>query len=217
MTVFVVSAPSGTGKTTLNRRLLKECPQLEMSISHTTRPPRKGEQDGVHYHFISRSEFEKMVERKLFIEWAEVHGNGYGTSFLELKRIENAGKSALLEIDVQGWHLIKPLLPQAVSIFILPPSLHSLWQRLESRGSDSFDIRWERLQNAYDEIKKANEYEYLIINDELNLAFEKLKSLVVNGKSSSEDTIAGRLLCIKLNEEFKTADWIRELRGHLGP
>ncbi len=216
MTVFVVSAPSGAGKTTLNRRLLKEYPQLEMSISHTTRPPRKGEQDGVHYHFIDRAAFEKMVAQKLFIEWAEVHGNFYGTSLLELKRIENAGKNPLLEIDVQGWHLIKPLLPQAVSIFILPPSLFSLWQRLESRGSDSLEIRWERLQNAHDEIEKSNEYEYLIINDELNEAFEKLKTLVTNGKASSEDTREGRLLCAKLNEEFKTADWIRELRSQLG-
>jgi guanylate kinase len=107
-------------------------------------------------------------------------------------------------------------LPEAVSIFILPPSLHSLWQRLETRGSDNFQIRWGRLQNAYNEIQKSNEYEHLIINDDLAVAFEKLKSLVTSGKSSIGDTQAGRLLCSQLNEEFKTAEWIRELRARLG-
>lgn len=216
MAVIVVSAPSGAGKTTLNRRLLKENPQLEMSISHTTRLPRRGEQEGVHYHFVDREKFHEMVSHNSFIEWAEVHGNLYGTSFSELERLEKAGKSALLEIDVQGWHLIAPLLPQAISIFILPPSLESLWHRLESRGSDSLETRWERLQNAYDEIKKANEYKYLIINDELNVAFEKLKNLALSGKSEAGDEAKGRLLCQKLNEEFETAEWIKKLRKQLG-
>lgn len=216
MAVFVVSAPSGAGKTTLNRRLLKECPQLEMSISHTTRPPRPGEIDGVHYHFVKAPAFKEMVAQKRFIEWAEVHGNLYGTSFSELERIENAGKSAVLEIDVQGWHLIKPLLPRAISIFILPPSLESLWKRLESRGSDSIEIRWGRLQNAYDEIKKANEYEYLIVNDELEAAFAKVKNLILNGTCEPQEQVYGRRLCEKLNEEFETADWIKKLRVQLG-
>ncbi len=216
MTVFVVSAPSGAGKTTLNRRLLKECPQLEMSISHTTRAPRKGEKEGDHYHFVSRSEFDAMVQRQAFIEWAEVHGNFYGTSIEELERIEKAGKSPLLEIDVQGWHKARPLLPRAVAIFILPPSLQILWQRLESRGSDSLGQRWLRFQNALDEIKNAKEYDVFLVNRELETAFHELKSLILSGKPNLEGQSEGLLLCEKLNDEFKTADWIKGLQKQLG-
>lgn len=216
MTVFVVSAPSGAGKTTLNRRLLKECPQLEMSISHTTRAPRKGEKEGDHYHFVSRSEFDAMVQRQAFIEWAEVHGNFYGTSIEELERIEKAGKSPLLEIDVQGWHKARPLLPRAVAIFILPPSLQILWQRLESRGSDSLQQRWLRFQNALDEIKNAKEYDVFLVNRDLETAFHELKSLILSDKPNLEGQREGLLLCEKLNDEFKTADWIKGLQKQLG-
>ncbi len=216
MPVFVVSAPSGTGKTTLNRRMLKECPRLEMSVSHTTRSPRPGEVDGVHYHFIKPDRFRTMVDSNAFIEWAEVHGNLYGTSFSELKRIESGGKDPLLEIDIQGWHNAQSLLENAISIFILPPSMASLWQRLEKRGSDSLEIRWVRLQNAYDEIQKAHEYDILIINNELELAFQKLKSIILSGKPEGKGDPEGLWLCKKLNEEFETADWIKGLRDQLG-
>lgn len=216
MTVFVVSAPSGAGKTTLNRRLLKACPQLEMSISHTTRPPRLNERDGDHYHFINRQEFETMAQNNAFIEWAEVHGNLYGTSFDELKRIEKEGKHPLLEIDVQGWQKARAKLLDAVSIFILPPSLKVLWQRLESRGSDSLQQRWLRFQNAYDEIKNAKDYGVFVVNSELDAAFDELKCLVEGGKPRQGHQTSGLLLCEKLNEEFKTADWIKELRANLG-
>mgnify|MGYP001566034338 CR=1 FL=1 len=216
MTVFVVSAPSGTGKTTLNRRLLKDCPELEMSVSHTTRAPRSGEVDGVHYHFLKPESFRELVRQNAFIEWAEVHGNLYGTSLSELKRIENAGKHPLLEIDIQGWHTAKSLLPQALSIFILPPSLRSLWERLEKRGSDRLETRWIRLQNAYEEIQKAHEYDVLIINNELEPAYNKLKSVILTGDRDEVGRRAGLLLCEKLNEEFKNAEWIRELKEKLG-
>jgi len=216
MTVYVVSAPSGAGKTTLNRRLLKECPQLEMSISHTTRPPRKGENEGDHYHFVSRKDFESMVQRQAFIEWAEVHGNLYGTTLDELQRIEKSGKSPLLEIDVQGWHKARPLLPQAISIFILPPSLQTLWQRLESRGSDSLQARWLRFQNALDEVKNAKDYDVFLVNRDLETSFHELKTLVLGAKPNPESQREGVLLCEKLNEEFKTADWIKGLKQQLG-
>lgn len=216
MPVFVVSAPSGTGKTTLNRRMLKECPRLEMSVSHTTRSPRPGEIDGVHYHFIDQTQFRSMVEAHAFIEWAEVHGNLYGTSFSELKRIEDGGKDPLLEIDIQGWHNAKGLLHNAISIFILPPSMASLWQRLEKRGSDSLEIRWVRLQNAYDEIQKAHEYDILIINNDLEVAYQKLKSIILSGQPEGKGDPEGLKLCQRLNEEFETADWIKGLRGKLG-
>ena len=216
MTVFVVSAPSGTGKTTLNRRMLKECPRLEMSVSHTTRNPRDGEIDGVHYHFIKPDVFRKMVEANAFIEWAEVHGNLYGTSFSELSRIELDGKDPLLEIDIQGWHNAKSLLPNAISIFILPPSMASLWNRLEKRGSDNLETRWVRLQNAYDEIQTAHEYDILIINNDLEVAYQKLKSIILSGKPEGKGDPEGLILCQRLNEEFETADWIKELRDKMG-
>ncbi len=216
MTVFVVSAPSGTGKTTLNRRLLKECSNLEISVSHTTRKPRAGEIDGVHYHFIKPDLFRTMVDQKAFIEWAEVHGNLYGTTFAELRRIESHGKNPLLEIDIQGWHNAKALLTNAISIFILPPSLASLWERLENRGSDNLDVRWVRLQNAYDEIQKAHEYDILIINNELEVAYQKLKSIITSGKPEGKGDPEGLILCQKLNREFESADWIKELRAKMG-
>ncbi|MFW7379484.1 MAG: guanylate kinase [Oligoflexus sp.] len=217
MSVYVVSAPSGTGKTTLNRRLIEEHQEIEMSVSHTTRPPRQGEQDGVHYHFINPTAFREMVANQAFVEWAEVHGNLYGTSLSELERIRGLGKKALLEIDVQGWQKAAPLLPDAVSIFILPPSLAALWQRLESRGSDDLATRWLRLKNAHEEIINAYNYRYFIVNEKLETAYQKLKSIVVNGKSeeanSSEE---GLRLCQQLNQEFEYADWIKRLKASLG-
>lgn len=216
MTVFVVSAPSGAGKTTLNRRLIKECPQLEMSVSHTTRAPRSGEQEGVHYYFVQRPLFEQLIQAQAFLEWAEVHGNLYGTSFKELERIENQGKSPILEIDVQGWQSIRARLPQAISIFILPPSLRSLWDRLESRGSDLLEQRWKRFQNAYAEIKNAKDYNVLIVNEDLEQAFQKLKGIMLAGKGTLGTNEEALKLSQKLNEEFETAEWIKGLRSQLG-
>lgn len=212
MTVYVVSAPSGAGKTTLNRRLLQNHPHIEMSVSHTTRRPRPGEVHGSDYHFISSEEFRAMIENHEFIEWAEVHGNLYGTSLGELNRILEAQHIPILEIDVQGWALARPKLDNARSIFILPPSLKSLWERLEGRGSDSLESRWVRLQNAYHEIKNSDGYDHFIINNNLDEAYEVLKSMVVDGKSNEMNDEIGKNLRRKLNEEFKNADWVLELR-----
>lgn len=209
---IVVSAPSGTGKTTLNRRLVKEHPQVAISVSHTTRQPRPGEQEGVHYHFVDKKSFEQMIIREEFLEWAEVHGNYYGTSSLEIARIQNLGQAPLLEIDVQGWHLARPKMSKAISIFILPPSLEELWQRLEKRGSDSLETRWLRLQNAYREIERSEYYNYFIVNDDIDRAYEELQNIVIDGKRGEIDSVAGAMLCTKLKKEFKNADWIQRLR-----
>lgn len=212
MSVFVVSAPSGAGKTTLNRRLIANHHNVEMSVSHTTRPPREGEVNGSHYHFITASQFESMANAKEFIEWAEVHGNLYGTSLRELNRIRELDKKPILEIDVQGWSYAKDRLPDAESIFILPPSLQSLWQRLENRGSDSLEIRWKRLQNAYDEIKQADDYQYFIVNEDLDTAYRTLKGIIVDGKLNSKDSDSAKALCKELIKEFEEASWIENLR-----
>ncbi len=215
MTVYVVSAPSGAGKTTLNCKLIESHSNVEMSVSHTTRQPRSGEINGSHYHFVSIDQFQQMIDQNEFIEWANVHGNLYGTSHKELSRILEKQHIPILEIDVQGWVLAKPKLTNAQSIFILPPSLKSLWKRLESRGSDSLETRWMRLQNAYDEILHADSYDHFIVNNDLAIAYEALKSVVVDGKSNKINDMMGKNLCQKLNEEFENADWIMELRNKM--
>jgi len=213
--IYVVSAPSGGGKTTLNRRLLAEHPVLDIAVSHTTRAARASEQAGVHYYFVSKGEFEERVKNGEFLEHATVHGHLYGTSKAEVERIGKAGKKTLLEIDVQGWINAKPLIPQAISIFILPPSLEILWQRLEHRGSDPLPVRWLRLQNAYNEIEKANNYDFFIANDDLEISYRKLKSIIIDGMRGDIDNKNGRELVTKLKDEFKHADWICKMRANI--
>lgn len=212
----VVSAPSGTGKTTLNRRLMHDYPNIEISISYTTRAPRPGEIEGVHYYFIDEPTFEKMIQDKAFIEWARVHGNLYGTTQAELQRIRKLGHIPLLEIDVQGWLKAREYLANAISIFILPPDLRSLWQRLENRASDSLRTRMVRLQNAYHEIAKADHYHYFLINDDLEMAYLKLKSMIIDAQPGDIDARNGRKYCDKLKTEFYNADWIQKVRDELG-
>lgn len=215
MHTFVVSAPSGTGKTTLNRKLIAQRSDVLMSVSHTTRQPRKGETNGVHYHFIDRDTFMRLVDESAFIEWAHVHNNCYGTSFAELERIKGLGKSPLLEIDVQGWTKAKPALTDAVSIFILPPSMKELWHRLESRGSDDLETRWVRFKNAHAEIASADNYDFFIENKMIDQAYQELASIVSGDTPEKNKAVNGMKLCQKLNEEFKHADWIQELRDRL--
>lgn len=213
MTVYVVSAPSGTGKTTLNRRLMEEYPEVAMCVSHTTRDPRPQEVNGRDYHFIKKEDFQKLVDEGAFVEWAEVHGNFYGTSILELSRLRDLGKKPILEIDVQGWAQAQDKIPDATSIFILPPSFKSLWERLEGRGSDSIEIRWTRLQNAYEEISKAHLYNNFIINCDLDQAYSELRKIIIEDGKSEKHIKNGQELCEKLNDEFKNADWISKLRA----
>ncbi|MBF0441597.1 MAG: guanylate kinase [Oligoflexales bacterium] len=213
--IIVISAPSGAGKTTLNFRLMKECPDIELTVSHTTRSPRTGETQGVHYYFVSQDEFRALIGKDAFLEWAEVHGNLYGTSKSELERIHADSKIPMLEIDVQGWKKAKPLIPDATSIFILPPSLETLWKRLEGRGSDSFSTRWQRFLNAYQEIASIELYDNFIINDDLEEAYSSLKA-IVSGASSKKITKKECLIfCEKLKQEFHEASWIKEVKGRL--
>jgi len=211
-TVYVVSAPSGTGKTTLNRRLLKENPTVEMSISYTARPQRLGETPGVDYHFVSADEFRAKITHGDMLEWAEVFGKLYGTARQELDRIQKNGKKVLLEIDVQGWRQAKTKLNNATSVFILPPSVEALWQRLEQRGTDALDVRWRRLLTAKSEIEAGSLYDYFIVNADLEQAYQDLQDIVINTKKGKIGNAAGTKLCQKLLKEFDSSDWLTKLK-----
>ncbi len=199
--LVVVSAPSGTGKTTLCHMLLKEFENMEFSVSYTTRPPRKGEVNGKDYFFVSKEEFERMVEEGDFLEWANVYGNLYGTSKSQVLRALNEGKDILLDIDVQGALQVKKNLPEAVLIFIMPPSFDELERRLKHRGTDSEDVIKRRLETAKEEIKKAVYYDYIVVNDVLEVAFDKLKSIVTAEKCRT-DRLKGQIDKLIKDEEM---------------
>ncbi|MDH5405014.1 MAG: guanylate kinase [Candidatus Aminicenantes bacterium] len=184
--VFIISAPSGSGKTTLGKELLNSLPDLQLSISYTTRKPRPGEQEGVDYFFLTREEFEKKRMKGELIEWAEVFGHYYGTSRKRLTQHLQQGKDVLLLIDVQGAIQIMEKLPRVVSIFVLPPSRDALKQRLEERGTDTAEEIQRRLKVAEREIDYWSHYDYIVINETLTEAVEKLKSIIVAEHSRQE-------------------------------
>lgn len=175
--LLIISAPSGTGKSTLINMLIKDYPDIGFSISYTTRKPRQGEVHGQNYYFVTRDEFLNLREENFFAEWAEVHGNFYGTPAKEVTRAIDRGKSLIFDIDVQGAAQIRKNLQKGVLIFIFPPSLKTLEQRLSRRATDSSDIIARRLKNAQDEILQSTMFDYWIINDDLHRAYEDLKSI----------------------------------------
>jgi len=176
--LYIVSAPSGAGKTTLVRMLLENDPGIRLSISCTTRAPRPGETDGREYHFVDAETFRGMVARGEFLEWAEVHGNCYGTSRPWIEREMAAGRDVLLEIDWQGAEQVRALFPQAIGIFVLPPSMDALTQRLTGRGTDSAEVIARRLAAAEAEMRHVGEFDYVIINDTLQTALADLLAVV---------------------------------------
>ena len=178
--VFIISAPSGSGKTTLVERLLREVPGLHFSVSYTTRPPRGQEQHGCDYFFVAREEFQAMIERQEFLEWAEVFGNYYGTARRFLEEAERLGQDLLLDIDVQGAAQVKEKIPSAASIFILPPSRNELEWRLRRRSQDTEEVIQERLRNASREIHGYDRYDYVLINDLLQDSAARLKAVVLS-------------------------------------
>ena len=176
--LFIVSAPSGAGKTSLVRALIAAEPGVSLSVSHTTRPPRPGEQDGRDYHFVDRATFQRMVERGDFLECATVHGNSYGTSEAWVRDRLSAGASIVLEIDWQGAQQVRRRIPDAIGIFILPPSLATLEQRLRARAQDGAEVIERRLTAAREEIAHASEFDYAIINDTFDEAQQDLRAVV---------------------------------------
>ncbi len=172
--LYVISGPSGAGKGTLVERILDGHPDITLSISATTRQPREGEVDGVHYHFMSVDEFEDAIARDGFIEWAQVHSNYYGTPLAPIEQHLAAGDTVLLEIDVQGAFQVLDKLPQAKLVFIAPPSIEELERRLRGRGTETEEVIAQRLANAKGEMDASKDYDFVIVNDDLERATKEL-------------------------------------------
>ncbi|MZP29042.1 guanylate kinase [Heliobacterium undosum] len=181
--LLVMSGPSGAGKGTLSRRLLNELPQLTLSISATTRKPREGEREGVHYYFLGKEDFERQIEENRFLEFAQVYDNYYGTPLGPVQASLASGKDVLLEIDIQGALQVKERYPEAALIFIAPPSLEELARRIYGRGTDSQEVIEKRLSLATQELEFINRYDYCVINDDVDRAITRLRAIVEAEKS----------------------------------
>ena len=209
--LLVVSSPSGAGKTTLTRRLMNEFESLTFSVSYTTRPPRDGEREGVDYHFVDGETFEKMVEEDRFAEWASVHGNRYGTADETIRRSLAEGRDVLFDIDYQGGRQLKTKYPaEAVMVFVLPPAMRILAGRLRDRATDTEETIRRRLAKAVDELGHYHAYEYLIINDELEPAYDELRAvyLAATCRWDRRSRLAERLIA-----EARAPDFQAEIRG----
>jgi guanylate kinase len=193
--LFIISAPSGTGKTTILKRVIAELKNIVFSVSHTTRSPRLGEEKDVDYFFVDKSTFVTMQEQGLFLEWAEVHGNLYGTCSNTVQAITEQGIDIILDIDVQGARqLMDKLKNKGVFVFISPPSLHELEKRLVNRGTESDSVIATRLNNAHDEMKSLEYYDYVIVNDRVDQAIDELKSIIIAERSRKRRGISGEPL-----------------------
>lgn len=178
-TLYIISAPSGAGKSSLISTLLQDQPSnMQLSVSHTTRVPRPGEENGKHYHFISQDEFKQLIEKGDFVEWAEVFGNYYGTSKVAIEQALDQGIDVFLDIDWQGAQQVRHIMPQAVGVFILPPSKLELQRRLTNRGQDSEEVIAGRMAQAVSEMSHYNEYDYIIVNDNFATALNDLKAII---------------------------------------
>lgn len=183
--LFVFSAPSGTGKSSIIDALKERIDGLTYSVSYTSRKPRKTEREGVHYHFVNRKDFLKMIERNDFLEWAEVYKDYYGTSLSELGKKTSSGMDVLLDLDPQGAKNVKRHFDDSVLIYILPPSLDILEKRLRARDTDSEDVIGGRIENAIQEIKNAVWYDYIIVNQDLEKAIDDATAIIVAQRKKS--------------------------------
>ncbi len=181
-TLYVVAAPSGTGKTTLVKALVESIPNITVSISHTTRPKRPAEIDGVNYHFIDQNTFKDMIKQEEFLEHATVFGNLYGTSNTWVKKTLEAGNDVILEIDWQGYQQIRRLFPKCIGIFILPPSAEALSDRLVTRNQDKPEVVKQRLADIRETVSHIHEFDYVLVNDSFETAVTDLKTIVLAGR-----------------------------------
>lgn len=180
--IFIISAASGTGKTTLVSRLLSRNKDIRVSVSHTTRQPREGEINGTHYHFVNVAQFEDLIGQAAFLEYANVFGNYYGTSHESVEQLQNQGYDVILEIDIQGAEQIRQALPDSISIFILPPSFQDLSNRLRGRNTDSEEVIKKRLSEARNEIEQSLLFDYLVVNDDLDAAENNLLHIIKSNR-----------------------------------
>jgi len=214
--IYIISAPSGSGKSTLVNELLKLVPELDFSISYTTRSPRGSEQNGKQYHFVSRAEFEQMIRDDEFLEHASVYGTDYyGTARRFLREAQQKGHDLLLDIDVQGAQQVKQKLPEAISIFVLPPDRKTLEWRLRKRSEDTEEVIQRRLLAAKREIENYDKYDYILINDDLEESIDSLEAIVLSERLS-------RLkmpLAAEENKIMESADRHRlaNIRNRVGP
>ena len=177
--LIIISSPSGGGKGTLIKEIMKNVPQIGYSVSYTTRAMREGEENGRHYYFVSRETFKELIEADEFLEYAEVHGNFYGTSIKQITGETNLGRDIILEIDVQGAENVRKKMPDAVSIFILPPSFEVLKARLTSRATEKQEDLALRLENSFGEVNRYTEFEYIVINDNVERAAGDLERIIL--------------------------------------
>ena len=177
--LIIISSPSGGGKGTLIREVLEHIPEVGYSVSLTTRPPRFGEENGKHYHFVTRERFEEAVQKNEFLEYAEVHGNLYGTSMVQIEKMTSTGVDVILEIDVQGAEKVRARINDVTSIFILPPSFEVLKARLTARATEGSDDLELRLRNSIDEVLQYKDFDYLVVNDDLTAASRKLGAIIL--------------------------------------
>jgi guanylate kinase len=186
--LLILSSPSGAGKTTLTKKLLESFTELRFSVSHTTRAPRPNEKDGREYHFVDRATFERMIDEGAFVEWAEVHGNLYGTSLAEIERAKSTPgcRGMLFDIDYQGARQIRAKIPDVVGVFILPPSMQELERRLRGRASETEEVVQRRFAMAKHEIEHYGLFDYIIVNDKVASAFEELRAVVLAERSRRE-------------------------------
>jgi guanylate kinase len=183
--LLILSSPSGAGKTTLTRKLEEKFPELRFSVSHTTRPPRTTERDGHDYHFVDRAAFESLVASGAFLEWAEVHGNLYGTAVAEIERARSIPgcRGMIFDIDYQGARQIRAKQPDVVSVFILPPSMDELLRRLRGRASESEPVVARRFEVARREIEHYGFFDYVIVNDKVDDAFDELRGVILGERA----------------------------------
>ena len=191
--IFVITAPSGTGKTTIINSVKKNIREIGYSISHTTRKPRDGQVHGIHYYFIDVEEFQRMIKKQAFLEWAFVYGQYYGTSITSIERELSSKKDILMDLDIQGAKAVKKRFPDSSLIFILPPSVQALEERLKKRSKDGETNIALRIKKAIGEIQQCEDYDFIIINDDLSKAMNEVEAIIVSHRVSKEK----RLLLVK--------------------